>query len=82
MSGQEWAWPGGLHGVLSGRRESAPFDPSLGVAFATEITISFRGDEPTSGVMDGTYTTEVSSVSTAPIYSMLVIPAAYTLTTR
>ena len=67
-----------------GAGTSYPFDPSLGVPFATETTISFRGDEPTSGVMEwGTYTTEVSSVSTAPIPdSMFEIPADYTVTKR
>jgi hypothetical protein len=54
------------------------------VPFATETTISFKGDEPTSGVMEwGTYTTEVISVSTAPIPdSMFEIPADYTVTRR
>jgi hypothetical protein len=63
---------------------SAPFDPSLGVPFATEATISFRGDEPTSGVMEwATYTTEVSSVSTAPIPdSLFEVPADYKVIKR
>ena len=67
-----------------GAGKSAPFDPSLGVAFATEMTISFKGDEPTSGVMEwGTYTTEVSSVSTAPIPdSMFEVPADYKVSKR
>jgi len=60
------------------------FDPSLGVPFATEMTIGFKGDEPTSGVMEaGTYALEVISVSTAPIPdSMFDIPADYTVTKR
>jgi hypothetical protein len=64
--------------------KGAPFDPSLGVPFATEMTIGFKGDEPTSGVMEaGTYTIEVISVSTAPIPdSMFEIPADYTVTKR
>ena len=59
-------------------------DPSLGVPFAMEMTISFKGDEPSSGVMQwGTYTTEVISVSTAPIPdSMFEIPADYMVTKR
>lgn len=67
-----------------GAGKSAPYDPNLGVPFATETTISFKGDEPTSGVMEwGTYTTEVISVSTAPIPdSMFEIPADYTVTRR
>jgi hypothetical protein len=67
-----------------GAGKSVPFDPSLGVPFASEMTISFKGDEPTSGVMEwGTYTTEVSSVSTAPIPdSMFEIPADYRVTKR
>jgi len=60
------------------------FDPVLGVPFAMEMTISFRGDDPTLGVMEwGTYGMEVTSVSTAPIPdSMFEIPADYTVTKR
>jgi hypothetical protein len=62
----------------------APSDPSLGVPFATEMTIGFKGNEPASRAMEaGTYTIEVSSVSTAPIPdSMFDIPADYTVTKR
>jgi hypothetical protein len=51
----------------------------LGVPFATEMTIGFaEGNGPMTEMMKkmGTYTTEVSSVSTAPIPdSMFEIPA-------
>jgi len=64
--------------------KSTPFDPSLGVLFAQEITISFKGAESTSELMDaGTYAMEVTSVSTAPIPdSMFEIPADYSVTKR
>lgn len=64
--------------------KGAHFDPSLGVPFATETTIGFKGNEPTSGVMEaGTYSMEVISVSTAPIPdSLFEIPADYTVTKR
>lgn len=59
-------------------------DPSLGVVFAMEMTISFRGKDPGSPLMDaGTYGMEVVSVSTEPIPdSMFEIPADYKVTTR
>ena len=59
-------------------------DPSLGVPFATEITIGFKGDGPMAETIEmGTYTTEVSSVSTAPIAdAMFEIPADYRVTKR
>lgn len=60
------------------------FDPALGVPFATEMALSFKGDDPASGTMEwGTYRNEVTSVSTDPIPdSMFEIPADYTVTKR
>jgi hypothetical protein len=62
---------------------------SSGVSTSTIIDLSkgrigFKGNEPASRVMEaGTYTIEVSSVSTAPIPdSMFDIPADYTVTKR
>lgn len=65
-------------------KNGSQFDPSLGVPFAMEMTIHFKGDEPGSGLMEaGTYNTEVISVSTASIPdSMFEIPADYTVTKR
>ncbi len=59
-------------------------DPGLGVPFATEMTIGFKGDGPMAETIEmGTYTTEVSSVSTAPIPdAMFEIPADYRVTKR
>ena len=59
-------------------------DPALGVPFATEMTVGFRGDDPASEVVQvGSYTTELISVSTDPIPdSMFVIPADYKVTKR
>jgi len=68
----------------AGGKSDEPFDPSLGVPFAMEMTIGFRGDEPTSPLMDaGTFRTEVISVSTAPIPdSMFEIPVDYKIIKR
>ena len=50
----------------AGKGASHSLDPSLGVPFAMEMTIGFKGDDATSGVREaGTFATEVISVSTA-----------------
>ena len=57
----------------------------LGVPFATELTTSVGGDTPMGEMMKAidTHTTEVSSVSTAPIPdSMFEIPADYEVIKR
>ena len=66
-----------------GKSQPVP-DPTLGVPFATEMTIGFRGEDPTAEVREmGTYTTEVISVSTDPIPdSLFDIPAGYSVTKR
>jgi hypothetical protein len=56
----------------------------LGVPFAMDLTMSVGGNGPTGQMIKiGTHTTEVSSVSAAPIPdSIFEIPAGYTVTTR
>ena len=56
----------------------------LGVPYATELTFSLGANEPGAEMHKiGTHTTEVSSVSTAPIpESMFEIPADYKVTKR
>ena len=56
----------------------------LGVPYATELTFSLGANIPGAEMRKiGTHTTEVSSVSTAPIPdSLFEIPAGYTVTKR
>lgn len=68
----------------AGGKNPVMHDPDLGIPFATEMTMGFKGDDPASEVVQvGGYTTEVMSVSTEPIPdSMFEIPADYTVTKR
>ena len=56
----------------------------LGVPYATELTFSLGANVPGAEMHQiGTHTTEVSSVSTAPIPdSLFEIPAGYAVTKR
>lgn len=58
-------------------------DPALGVPFASEITIEFKGDRPEANVTESPSVVELVSISTAPIPdSLFEIPADYKVVTR
>ena len=71
-------------GALDPRQEKDRQMAELGVPFATEVTISLGGGGPMAETRAiETHTTEVISVSTAPIPdSMFEIPADYEVVKR
>jgi hypothetical protein len=80
--GQAKAQPAAAKAMTEAFRQMA----ELGVPFAMEVTISIEGSGPMAEMMKkmgSTFTTEVSSVSTAPIPdSMFEIPADYKVMKR
>ena len=58
-------------------------DPAIGVLFASEIAIDFKGDRPEANVTASPNVVELVSISTAPIPdSLFEIPADYKVVTR